>query len=455
MEYSDFFELSIVKILDQYRKGKLTATNIAQICIEKVERMEPESLAWVSFDPKKLLDQAKVSDERLRNRGPLRQVEGIPVGIKDLFNTADFPTEMGSPIWKNFTPGNDARVVFYLKKEGALIPGKTVTAEFGVHTLGKTLNPHDPTRTPGTSSSGSAVAIATGMVPAAIGTQTAGSIVRPASFCGIYGCKPSFGLIPRTGMLKTTDSLDTIGYFVLHFEDLNRMFDVLRVHGSNYPISDAAFNDKKRQNKPSSRPWRVAFVKTHTWEFAPNYAQNAIIDWIKKLSSEENISVEEVNVPLMMNESHVVHSIIYDKSLSYYFVDEFKEDTLISQTMKDMISHGNSISINQYREALIKQEKMAHSMEEFFNNFDIVISLSTSGEAPLRNEIERPDPALMWTMTHLPVVSAPVFVSPDGLPFGAQIVARRYNDGLLFKFCNYLREMNLIPALSNPLLANK
>jgi Asp-tRNA(Asn)/Glu-tRNA(Gln) amidotransferase A subunit family amidase len=455
MEYSGFFELSIEQILDKYLEGTLTATDVAQICIKSVKRKEPEALAWVSFNPEKLLEEAQAIDQRLNNHETLRQLEGIPIGVKDLFNTVDFTTEMGSPIWKNFTPGNDARVVFYLKKEGALIPGKTVTAEFGVHTLGKTLNPHDRTRTPGTSSSGSAVAVATGMIPAAIGTQTAGSIVRPASFCGIYGCKPSFGLIPRTGMLKTTDSLDTIGFFVLHYNDMKRLFDVLRVHGNNYPISNTALNDYKRQNKPSNRPWRVAFVKTHTWDYAPEYAQNALTDWSNKLSAVEDILVEEVSIPSIMDESHTVHSIIYDKTLSYYFKDEFKLETLISPIMKEMISNGNSISINQYQNALITQEKMARTMDEFFYNFDIVISLSTAGEAPLRNEIERPDSALMWTMTHLPVISAPVFISPRDLPFGVQIVARRYNDGLMFKFCDYLREMELIPAISNPSLVNK
>jgi Asp-tRNA(Asn)/Glu-tRNA(Gln) amidotransferase A subunit family amidase len=298
------------------------------------------------------------------------------------------------------------------------------------------------------------VAVATGMVPAAIGTQTAGSIVRPASFCGIYGCKPSFGLIPRTGMLKTTDSLDTIGFFVLHFEDMETIFEILRVHGTDYPISNTALNDKRRQNNQPNLPWRVAFVKTHTWEFAPDYAKKRIINWLEKVSAVDNIQINEMDIPEVMDESHAIHSIIYDKTLSYYFKDEFKNETLVSPIMKNLITHGNSISTDQYRDALIKQEKMAHGMDHFFTENDILVSLSTAGEAPLRNEIEQPDPALMWTMTHLPVISAPVFTSPKGLPFGVQIVARRYNDLLLFKFCNNLLRKKLIPATSNPPIPN-
>jgi len=314
MEYDGFFGLSINKILDEYQNGTLQPTDIARICIDRVNRMESSSLAWVIFSPEKLMVQAEFGDKRLKNHEQIRQIEGIPIGIKDIYNTLDFPTEMGSPIWKDFTPGNDARVVFYLKKEGGLIPGKTVTAEFAVHTLGKTLNPHDSTKTPGTSSSGSAVAVATGMIPVAMGTQTAGSIVRPASFCGIYGCKPSFGLVPRTGMLKTTDSLDTIGYFCLHYVDLERIFNVIRVHGYNYPISNNALTNIKRQTKSKDRPYRVAFVKTHVWGDAYPYAQDAILDWTGKLMSEKNLEVQHIDLPKGMEFSHQVHKTIYNHS---------------------------------------------------------------------------------------------------------------------------------------------
>jgi Asp-tRNA(Asn)/Glu-tRNA(Gln) amidotransferase A subunit family amidase len=450
MTDNGFYKFSIKKILSEYKTGKITPLDVAELCINQYDRYESEYQAWVCFSKETIQKSAVDANRRLNSDKTIRPLEGIPIGVKDIYNTMDFPTQMGSPIWEDFTPGNDARVVYYLKSAGAIIPGKTVTAEFAVHTLGKTFNPHDITRTPGTSSSGSAVAVATGMVPAAIGTQTAGSIIRPASFCGIYGCKPSFGLIPRTGMLKTTDSLDTIGFFVLHFEDMEHIFEILRVRGTDYPISNTALNDKKRQNKPLNRPWRVAFVKTHTWKSAPLYAQNALINWLKKLSIVGDIRVEEVSIPSIMDESHTIHSIIYDKTLSYYFKEEFKKGTLVSPIMNNLISHGNKISVDQYQKSLIIQEKMARSMDTFFKDFDIVISLSTAGEAPLRNEIEQPDPALMWTMTYLPVISAPVFVSPAGLPFGVQIVARRYNDGLLFRFCDYLRETKLIPAMSNP-----
>src|SRR3989344_6066378 len=347
----NFFTLSIEKILKLYKVGKISPVDIAKISILQVENLEKAYKAWVCFDKDKLMQAAKLAEKSLQD-GAIKELLGIPVGVKDIFNTVDFPTEMGSPIWKGFKPGNDARVVYYLRQAGALIPGKTVTAEFAVHTPGITLNPHDKSRTPGTSSSGSAVAIALGMVPATLGTQTAGSIVRPASYCGIWAFKPSFGLIPRTGILKTTDSLDTVGFFVYHLEDIKRVFNVIRVKGEDYPISNSILCNKTRQNKQKGKPWKVAFIKTHLWKYAQPYAKNSLTKWVNEINKLKDIIVQEVELPKIMRSSHDVHSIIYDKSLSYYFRKEFKKSTLVSNIMKDLIKHGNKISLQIYRDAL-------------------------------------------------------------------------------------------------------
>ncbi|MSR70998.1 amidase [Candidatus Kaiserbacteria bacterium] len=370
----------------------------------------------------------------------------IPIGVKDIYNTTEFPTQMGSALWKDFTPGNDARAVYNLKRQGALVVGKTVTAEFAVHALDKTLNPYDKTKTPGTSSSGSAVAVALGMVPAATGTQTAGSIIRPASFCGVYACKPSFGTIPRTGMLKTTDSLDSLGFFTVFGEDLRRMFDSMKISGLNYPISHAAFSDKARQSKPAGRPWKVAFVRTHTWQSAPEYAKQAIQTFAERLSKEPGFEVFEPELPASMAATHETHATIYDKSLSYYFQHEYSHDEKISLVMKSMIEKGKKISPEAFASALEHQSGMIRDMDAFMSGLDAIICLSTSGEAPPRDVVELPDPALMWTLTHLPVISAPVFLSPGNLPFGLQLVARKYNDYLLFDLLALLKERGLVPA---------
>lgn len=448
---NSFADISIGQILASYKSESISPSDVANLCINQVNKYEELYKAWVCFDAETLLKGAKACEVHLKS-GLIRPMEAIPVGVKDIFNTADFPTEMGSPIWRNFTPGNDARVVYQMKMAGALVPGKTVTAEFAVHTLGKTLNPHDVTRNPGTSSSGSAVAVALGMVPAALGTQTAGSIVRPASFCGVYGCKPSFGLIPRTGMLKTTDSLDTVGFFTHYYEDMQRVWDVLRVHGRDYPISHALLNDVARQEKPKNRPWRVAVAKTHVFSLAPDYAQQALDAWVSGLANIPDIEVHYIDLPDIMERAHDIHASIYNKCLAYYFKEEYKKAELVSPIMNELIEAGNKISNEEHQLALRMQVGMAASMDDLLQDYDVMVSLSTAGAAPLREEREIPDSALMWTMTHLPVISVPAFTSPDRLPFGLQLSARRYNDLLLFKFADYLRNANHIPEKAMPAL---
>lgn len=451
IEKNIFLDLSIKNILEKIRDKEISPLEIAKLCIERIEQYNDAYKVFVCYDKEILFRQSDAASERLSRGQPIRRLEAIPIGIKDIFNTYDFPTQMGSPIWKDFTAGNDARVVFYLKEEGAIVPGKTDTAEFAVHAIGNCLNPHDISRTPGTSSSGSAVAVSLGMVPAAIGTQTAGSIVRPASFCGVYGCKPTFGLLPRTGMLKTTDSLDTIGFFTSRYEDLERIFDIMRVHGENYPISNNALNDEVRQNKIKDKPWRIGFIKTHTWDKAYNYAKEASIDFVKRLSKIKDIEIKEVETPQEIEHSHVIHQRIYDKTLSYYFQEELQNPEHVSKIMNEIFERGNKISVEEYHKALRDQEKIINVMDEFLKGYDVIISLSTAGEAPLREEYEKPDPSLIWTLAHLPVVSAPVFISPDGLPFGLQFASRKYNDILLFRFLDYLRQKEMIPEGVNPL----
>ncbi len=438
-----FIDNSVGELLEKLEKKELQPLDLVRASLENIVELDPKYLAWEVYADEALAEKILLRASQETYRQNLLQT--IPIGVKDIYNTEDFPTQMGSPLWKGFTPGNDARTVFNLKRQGAVVIGKTVTAEFAVHALEKTKNPYDITKTPGTSSSGSAVAIALGMVPMATGTQTAGSIVRPASFCGVYGCKPSFGFLPRTGMLKTTDSLDTLGFFTIHQKDLKRVFDSMRVRGRDYPISHAAITDESRQHKPENRPWRVGFVKTHTWEYAPQYAKKALEGYIELLGKQKGIEIVDTILPAVMLKTHEAHAIIYNKALSYYFKGEYSQVDFVSPVMNELITAGSKIAVSEYAHAVALQNQIIQEMDAYFANFDILISLSTAGEAPLREVVEAPDPALMWTMAHLPVVSVPQFKSPTGMPFGMQVVARKYNDYLLFEFLAYLKSLQFIP----------
>jgi Asp-tRNA(Asn)/Glu-tRNA(Gln) amidotransferase A subunit family amidase len=449
-----FLQQSIPALLDRLKEGALTFMDLADATAQAINEDEADTLAWVCYDNNRLQLEAKQAFLRFKARGHMLGIDGIPFGVKDIFNTSYFPTQMGSPIWKGFTPGNNARVVDSLQFGGGLVAGKTVTAEFAVHALNATLNPHDASRTPGTSSSGSAAAVARGMVPFALASQTAGSIVRPASFCGIWGMKPSFGMIPRTGVLKTTDSLDSIGFVASHAKSLRAILDVARVKGPDYPFVYKGVDKKGPYPKTSKAPWRVGFVKTHTWSAATAYAQEAIENLARRIGQEDGFEMEEIKWPSDLHEAHDIHSVLYTKSLSYYFQNEAKLSSQISPIMKEMISAGEAIRSEEYFAALQRQDRLCEDLDCILSGYDFVLSIGTSSSAPSRGVEELPDPSLIWTLGHVPSIAAPVFRCPGNLPFGAQFISRRWNDYLLLQGVEELVDRGILPQGSQK-IANR
>jgi len=223
----------------------------------------------------------------------------------------------------------------------------------------------------------------------------------------------------------------------------------LRVHGRDFPLSDRALNDAARQAAPADRPWRVGLVRPHVWAHAPAYARQAMTAWAAKLGADPRFQLVETVLPPEMADSHALHATIYNRALAYYFQAEFQKAELVSPVMNGLIEAGRRISQVEYVQALDRQVELARVMERFTRDFDVLVTLSTAGEAPLRQVEELPDSALMWTLTQLPAISAPVFKSPAGLPFGVQLVARRYNDPLLLKFVAEAIELGHLPATSH------
>lgn len=442
--------LSAADQVKVFLSGKVKALDLLEACIRQIDKYEEFIHAWACRDFEQARKAAQSLDERFARKERLGPLAGVSVGVKDVFNLDGMPCEMGSPIWKGFTPGNDSRVVHYLRMADAIFPGKTVTAEFAVHAPGPTCNPHHFDYMPGTSSSGSAAAVAAYMVPLALGTQTAGSTIRPASYCGIYGFKPSFGLLPRTGMLKTTDTLDTVGLFSRTVEDIALMFDVVRVQGRDFPIHESKFNDSKLQNKMGSR-WKVGIVrgpKSAGWE---HYAKQALDEFSKRLSKVKDMEVEELLLPKSFSDAHSIHSTIYDKTLSYYFKEEYQQKTLVSKVMYEVINHGQSITLDDYKNALEAQSNLSHELDRLFEKYDVLLDLSTGGE-PLKglDSVDRPDHCLIWTLCGVPALNLPVFQGPNGLPFGAQLISRRYSDFRLLQFARVLKAQQLIPDGTHP-----
>ncbi len=445
------FELSAVEASAQLRDGGISVRELVDSCLARIEEFEPWIGAWTAIDPKIARARADELDDR-RTKGimPLGPLFGIPIGVKDVFNTLRFPTTMGSQIWEGFTPGNDARVVAELELNDAVIMGKTVTAEFAVHFPGKTVNPHDYKRSPGTSSSGSAAAVATHMVPLALGTQTAGSTIRPASFTGIYGYKPTFGLIPRTGILKTLDTLDHVTFFARTPADLRLMMDSTRVRGRNYPFVHNLLEPDKVRDWP--RKWKVGFLRTHVWNLAEEYVQQAMLSFIEQLRMLDWVDVQEIVQPAGMDECHQVHDLIYTKSLSYYFQDEYRDQReKISAVMCDMVERGRDIPADRFQRGLQRQNELMEQVDKMLKDYDVLLCHSTAHVALKGlHSVEQKDPCLIWTLCRTPAINIPAFIGPQGLPFGLQAVSRRYQDYTLLEFAERLLASGLVTQAPHP-----
>ncbi|MBW2030721.1 MAG: amidase [Deltaproteobacteria bacterium] len=347
-------------------------------------------------------------------------------------------------IWNGFTPGNDARCVHYLREEGGVILGKTVTAEFAVHFPGPTVNPHNYEHTPGASSSGSAAAVASCMVPLALGSQTGGSTIRPASYCGVFGFKPTFGMIPRTGVLKTVNLLDHVTVFARTLEDTQLAFECTRVKGHNFPLIDSILdNPWLQKNRP---PWRIAFVRTHLWNQWTPYARRAMEAFVQRLSECKGVLVSDAALPSEFEEAHEIHRVIYEKALSYYYATEYTNHrALLSDIFREMIERGRKISKADYVEAIGKQVYLSDKLEQFFNTYDGIVTLSTAGEAGKGLDArDTVDSCLIWTLCGAPAINVPLFKGPKKLPFGAQVIFRKYRDHSLFSFLLELKKQGLI-----------
>lgn len=371
--------------------------------------------------------------------------KGIPIGVKDCYNTQRMHTRRGSEIYKDYTAGNDARIIRKVRDEGALVVGKTKMAEFSIHEPSDTLNPHNLEHTPGTSSSGSAVAVATGMVPLAFGTQTAASTSKPASYCGVYGFKPTFGVFPRTGVLKTCDTLDTLSILTRSIEDIEHSFENLRLRGLNHPYIHNNL-DIAQKNEFNSKA-KVAVLVDDSFEDNEVYAKEALLKLKDEMNQFDDFEVEVIKMPEFLENSRNIHKTIYNKSISYYFKEEYNlNKELLSPIITEIIEDGKTIDLEAYLEALEQQKTMTKEFNFWMkSNYDVLITLSSSCEAPkgLNYEIH-PDTTLVWTLLGAPTLAVPKFSGPSGLPFGFQVIGAKYSDYNVINFVKKLKELNII-----------
>jgi Asp-tRNA(Asn)/Glu-tRNA(Gln) amidotransferase A subunit family amidase len=420
------------------RDGAISSEQLVEACLARVREAEPQVQAWQFLDPERARAQARARDADRREGRPSGPLHGVPVGIKDIIDTADMPTEDGTVLHAGRTPARDATVVTWLRAAGAVIMGKTVTTECAYFSPGKTRNPHHAEHTPGGSSSGSAAAVAAGMVPLALGSQTNGSTIRPAAFCGVYGFKPTHGLIPRHGILRLSRTLDHVGVFARTLEDIALLAAELVGYDEQdldtRPRARIPFGAVAAEEPPM--PPRLAFVKTPVWDRTEEETREAFAE----LTAELGDAVEEVELPGSARAAWDWHRTIMDAEMAASLDLEWERgrDRLSAQ-LRELLARGREVRALDYQQALARIPLLNESFEELFLRFDAILTPAAPGTAP-RGLDSTGDPAFctLWTLCGMPAVNLPLMRGTNGLPLGVQLVGPRAGDARLLRTARWL-----------------
>lgn len=418
--------------------GRLTAVQMVESCWQCIDATEDTIHAWQHLDKDKALQDAKALDDIRRRGGPLGALHGIPVGLKDIFDTDDMPTERGSPIYKDRQPEANATVVDKLKEAGAIILGKTVSTEFAYMHPAVTRNPHNADYSPGGSSSGSAAAVAAGHVPLALGSQTNGSVIRPASFCGVYGFKPSRGIVSRNGVLQTSQHLDHVGVFSRDMGDLALLTDCISGYDSADPASYLKPRPKMLQGYLAEVPVEPNFVWIDL-PYADRYHQDAT-EANDELIEATGKQVDRIVAPQSFAALPACHKAIYDYEIYRCLEqerDKHWED--LSSTAKKAMENASRVDLSTYTEALEIRTAANEWFETFFHDYDAILTSSATGEAPAFGDgTGDPICCTIWTLCGLPTLSMPLLSGNNNLPIGVQLVGARDQDDRLLRTARWL-----------------
>ena len=397
------------------KAGELSSEALVQACLDRVSEREPQVRAWSWLDADAALAQARACDRAAGPQGPLH---GVPIGVKDVIDTADMPTAYGSAIYKGYQPRADAACVSLARAAGAVILGKTETAEFASIHPAATRNPHALAHTPGGSSSGSAAAVADFMVPLALGTQTGGSTIRPAAFCGVVGYKPSFNRVNRAGLKFSAESLDTIGFFARSVEDTALLAHVMSGQerlGKAERLKDKAL--------------RIGLYRTSQWLQASSQMRGAIEDAAQRLAAA-GANVELVALTPAFDDLHAAHAVIIQYEAARATAWEYRvHGDLLSPAYQQRMRAGMAIPHERYEAALRQAESGRQDFSHLWGELDVLITPSAVDEAPLGLE-NTGDTVFnrLWTLLGVPCVHLPFGIGTSGLPLGLQVVGRHQDD---------------------------
>ena len=439
MAVESLLALSATDAVVEIARGAISAEDYTRACVERIAAIDPEVRAFAHFDPDHAIAQARECDEWRKSGRATGPLHGLPVAIKDVFDTKDFPTECGSPLLAGHRPRRDAAAVERLRTAGAVIIGKTVTAEFAYYHPGPTRNPHDIERTPGGSSSGSAAAVAASMAPLAIGTQTNGSTIRPASFCGVYGVKPSHGTISRSRALLLSETLDHVGVFARSLADVALLLDVLAGFDADDPDSrpHAAPAFAKTLREPPPLPPRLGFVRTLVWSQADADTRTAFEALAERLGD----AVIPIDLPETFAPAWDDHRVIMAADMAHQLGDWSREAaTLRAPRFGIFSSRGRGVTAARYLAAKREARRYAGSLGEVFDLCNAILTPAAPGVAPKGEATGNPAFCTLWTLTGLPAVSLPLLSGEDDMPLGVQLVGAAGDDARLLRTANWLVE---------------
>lgn len=403
------------EMLVAVREGRISVETWVRQCLDRIADRDGEVRAWAHIAPADRITEAQELDAA----GPRGALHGMPVGVKDVILTAGQPTAYNSPIYQNFAPAIDAACIKLLRAAGAIILGKTETVEFAAaHRLAPTCNPLDLARTPGGSSSGSAAAVADGHVPVALGTQTGGSLIRPAAYCGVFALKPTWGRVNRDGVKMYSASLDTLGWFGRSVSDLALVYAALVPDPPDLPLARLSIAGK-----------RIGICQTPFPERAEDSTRAGLAQAAARLR-ERGAEVSELVLPVEFANIDRIHHVIMRAEGRTGFLPEYRADhELLNSHFRSLVENVDGYGDETLRDALDKAAALRASFDRIAAQFDAVLTYSVPGEAPVGlGNNGSADFNSLWTLLHVPCVNIPAFVGPGGLPVGLTVLTRRFDD---------------------------
>ena len=418
---TDLTRLTASEAAALIRSGEITSEALTRACLERIARRDATVHAFAHLDADFSIAQARQAD-RQEPRSPLH---GVPFAIKDVIDTADFPTEYGTPVHTGRRPAADAPCVRRMREAGAVPLGKVVTTEYAMFTPNATRHPRDPRFTPGGSSSGTGAAVADGMAPIAFGNQTAGSLIRPAAFCGVYGLKPTHGLTDGAGILPLQPYFDTLGYMARGIEDLQHFFGIV----SGRPLVE--------RWSATRRP-RIGLCRTWQWPHADASSRAALLGAAERFA-RAGADIEEFALPAHYRDLVAIHRRVLYHGIARSLAADFAAHAdLMSAGLRAVIEEGRACTPAEYERAFATAEACRGEVNEELGAVDALLCPSAPGEAPAGEGTGDPIFQVTWTLLGVPCLNLPVATGPVGLPLGVQLVGSRSDDARLLALGKHL-----------------